>query len=422
MMRGQFDTRSSEWFCRRLERMRSLVRHFLFTFAILAPVLVAWEAPAQSFSGFDSSTLPPVSRTLGNWGLKIVVLNVGQADAIVVLAPNGDVVLIDSGKTKSAGNQVVDYLGNETLNGVGDLSSIDLLYTTHYDSDHIGGLPRIVERGIRIRKAFDQGISGKRSMLTSNNNPTIYSKYVTAVGDPNNNQSQDADEPNFVRHKLHYDHLETIGREDQIEIRTVSVRGDTEGTTHDDDLDPENKGSSFDENPGSIALLIRLGEFEFYTAGDQTDDDWKSKPDVEEKLLNSGAIPGGNDIDAIKVSHHGSDTSTSEALVLQMDPEVAVVSTKFTARDKLPKKIVLKQFEDNRAYVLITGDAVNPVDQTYTDSGATNQDDNYTPSDEAVFHNQGNVEILVSPDGSRYTVRGGSFAKTFSAIDADNQH
>lgn len=402
--------------------MRSLVKQFLFALAVLPPMLAAWDSWAQSFSGFDSNTLSPVSGTQSSWGLKIVVLNVGQADAIIVLAPNGDVVLVDSGKTKTAGNQVADYLGSETLNGVGGLSSIDLLYTTHYDSDHIGGLPRIVERGIRIRKAFDQGISGRRSMLTSNNNPTVYSKYVAAVGDPNNNQRQDANEPNFVRHKLHYGHIENIGQRDQIEIRTVSVRGDTEGTAHDDDLDPQNKGLAFDENPGSIALLIRLGEFEFYTAGDQTDNDWKSKPDVEERLLNSGAIPGGNDVDVIKVNHHGSDTSTSKALVSQMDPEVAVISTKYTAGDKLPKKIALKQFEDNRAYVLITGDALNPADQTYTDSGATNEDDSYIPSDEAVFHNQGNVEILVSVDGSRYTVRGDSFAKTFSAVDASNQH
>ena len=34
--------------------------------------------------------------------------------------------------------------------------------STHYDSDHIGGLPRLVERGLGIEKAFDQGPSGKR--------------------------------------------------------------------------------------------------------------------------------------------------------------------------------------------------------------------------------------------------------------------
>ena len=120
------------------------------------------------------------------------------------------------------------------------------------------------------------------------------------------------------------------------------------------------------------------------------------------------------------MNHHGSDTSTSNALAVEMDPEVAIISTKFTRGDKLPKKVVLKQFEDNRTYVLITGDGENPDDGEYTDSGATSIDDNYTPSGEAIFNNQGNVTILVSRNGDRYTVIGGSFARTFSANDSAN--
>ena len=104
-----------------------------------------------------------------------------------------------------------------------------------------------------------------------------------------------------------------------------------------------------------------------------------------------------------------------------MDPEVAIVSTKFTRGDRLPKKVALKQFEDNRTYVLITGDGENPDDGEYTESSASSSDDNYTPSDEAIFNNQGNVTIFVSHVGDRYTVIGGSIARTFSANDADNQ-
>ena len=55
-----------------------------------------------------------------------------------------------------------------------------------------------------------------------------------------------------------------------------------------------------------------------------------------------------------------------------------------------------------------------------TDSGATTEDDGFAVSDEAVFNNQGNVTVLVSVDGSRYTVIGDSFARTFSAVDGDN--
>ncbi len=398
--------------------MKSIAQ-FLVALPLLVGCPLINTALAQTFDGFDSATLQPVTTI--DWGLKIVVLNVGQADAILLLAPNGDVVLIDSGKTKSAGNQVADFLGSPTLNGIGNLRTIDLLYTTHYDKDHIGGLPRIVERGVRIRKAFDQGISGKRSMTTATGKKSAYAKYVEAVDDSNNNLTQDSNEPNFVRHRIHYGHIETIGKQDQVEIRTVSVRGDTEGDAHDFDRDPEGQDHNFDENPGSIALLITLGEFEFYTAGDQTDDDWKSEPPIEEAVLDSGAIPNGNDIDVIKVNHHGSDTSTSNALSTKMDPEVVIISTKFTRRDKLPKQISLKQFQENRTYVLITGDGLNPDTQEYTKSSATTEDDAFDPLDTAIFNNQGNVTVLVARDGSRYTVIGGSFARTFSSEDGENQ-
>jgi hypothetical protein len=319
---------------------------------------------------------------------------------------------------------IVDILSTPALNGIGTISTIDLVYTTHYDSDHIGGLPGITEKGIRIRKAFDQGLSIGRDMLTSGGNPSYYAKYCAAVGDINNNYVQDANEPDFVRHKIHFGQVETLGTMDQVEIRCVAVSGDTEGTSHDHNLDLTSQ--NINENPGSIALLIRLGEFEFYTAGDQTDDDWKSEEPIEEAVLSSGAIVGGNDIDVIKVSHHGSDTSTSKDLAEQMLPEVAIISTKWTKRDKLPKKTTLKQFQDNYTYVLITGDGLNQDENdtaNYMDySDAKTDDDNgFEASTEAIFNNQGNVTVTVSRDGSHYTVISGSFAKTFSSSDSDNQ-
>jgi len=386
------------------------------TFIIATALVVLSASVCNAFNGFESSTLPPVSKN--SWGLKIVALNVEQADAILVITPNGEVTLIDSGKTSKNGYKIADFLSKKALNGVGSIKTIDLLYTTHYDRDHIGGLPGITEKGVKVRKAFDQGISKKRELKTPTGKTSSYGKYVAAVGDPNNNLKQDPNEPGFIRHRIHYGHIETIGVEDQVEIRCVAVRGDTEGNSHDHDLDPSNK--DIDENPGSIALLIRLGEFEFYTAGDQTDNDWKPKDAVEESVLDSGAIVGGNDIDVIKVSHHGSDTSTSKALAEKMVSEVAIISTKFTQGDKLPKKIALKQFQDNNTYVLITGDGINPDEQDYTNA-KTHEDDSFNALDTAVFNNQRNVTVLVSNDGSRYTVIGDSFNKTFSAKDAYNQ-
>lgn len=42
-------------------------------------MLLLITSVSSAFTGFESSTLPPASAD--GWGLKIVVLNVGQAEA-----------------------------------------------------------------------------------------------------------------------------------------------------------------------------------------------------------------------------------------------------------------------------------------------------------------------------------------------------
>lgn len=56
-----------------------------------AVVSLATTVFGRAFQGFDSATLEAVSDSAGQWGLNIVVMDVGQADAILVLTPNGDV-------------------------------------------------------------------------------------------------------------------------------------------------------------------------------------------------------------------------------------------------------------------------------------------------------------------------------------------
>jgi hypothetical protein len=287
-----------------------------------------------------------------------------------------------------------------------------------------GGVAEVVAKGIKIRKAFDQGLSLRRKLLTDKGNISKYAEYVKAVGDPNNNREQDGNESGYVRHTIQYDHSEWIGTGDNIKIRCVGVRGDTKGTKYDKDLDPSNKPGRYDENPGSIALVLRMGEFEFYTAGDQSDDCWKHEPNVETRIINSGTIDGGNDIDVLKISHHGSDTSSGKKFIQSLDPEMAIISTKYVKGQNLPRKITLKTLQDNNCYVLITGDGINPDIGDYNESNAkkAKEDDGWNASDEAVYNKQGDVMVLVSNDGSRYTVYGNSFTNTFSAKDEDNVH
>jgi glyoxylase-like metal-dependent hydrolase (beta-lactamase superfamily II) len=126
--------------------------------AASAPLLLALPAAAHTSPRLDRSDLGPVALMPAGWGLLIMVL-LGQAEAIRIVAPNGDVVLIESGRENDHGSLVADVLGEPGTNGVGALTTIDLLYTTYYDADHIGGIDRLAERSAPLGKASEQGRS-----------------------------------------------------------------------------------------------------------------------------------------------------------------------------------------------------------------------------------------------------------------------
>ena len=71
------------------------------------------------------------------------------------MTPNGDVCLIDSDRTKSAGHQIAEFLRSAALNELDIIKTLDLRQTTYYDRDHIAGLPRVIRRVTAIFN--DQG-------------------------------------------------------------------------------------------------------------------------------------------------------------------------------------------------------------------------------------------------------------------------
>lgn len=75
-------------------------------------------------------------------GFRIDMINVGQGDAflLVIDGPSGPAnILIDAG-VKDAGVEVVSYVNSYAPEG------LNLIFVTHLDNDHIGGMPTVLER------------------------------------------------------------------------------------------------------------------------------------------------------------------------------------------------------------------------------------------------------------------------------------
>ena len=364
-----------------------------------------------------------------DWGLHIVVFSVGQADAVAIVEPGGQACLIDAGKNSTGGRRIAGFFKDPEQNGVGKITHIKMGFATHYDSDHIGAFDTLAEEGITFGAVYDQGPSLKRYKKVTHEDgtetlepKTMYGEYLATVGDPNDNMEQDPGETGFVRKLAKRGVRWKLGENGA--VRCLSARGDTKGSEHDHDLDPSKK--KLNENPGSVALLISLGEFEFYSAGDQTSDDWKREEDTEIAVVKSGVLGDETDVDVLKVNHHGSDTSTGREFIRALDPEVAIITSTYHSGHKLPKMVAVKQLAEDQVLVYVTGDGRDPDTGTFAISGSTEDDDGYTPHPDNIINDAGDVHIFVSRDGLSYKViyddGGADEAKwrKFSSLDADN--
>ncbi|MBR4361943.1 MAG: MBL fold metallo-hydrolase [Ruminococcus sp.] len=101
--------------------------------SLLSAVLIFPCAACES-NAPASGTPEPV--TVENAGLEVTFLDVGKADAIVLLSDNSTVI-IDCGE-KSNGKDVVNFLKEK------ERTVIDYLIITHYDKDHVGGAGKVI--------------------------------------------------------------------------------------------------------------------------------------------------------------------------------------------------------------------------------------------------------------------------------------
>ena len=94
--------------------------------------------------------------------LKITFLDVGQGDCTLIETPDNNVILVDCGLISkdytSAESQILPYLQRNSI------SKIDILIISHKHSDHIGGLPYLIDN-IKIGKIIESGETEKSEFL-----------------------------------------------------------------------------------------------------------------------------------------------------------------------------------------------------------------------------------------------------------------
>jgi len=263
-------------------------------------VLVALVILAVGVVTFISAVRTPTVREAQR--LKIHFVDVGQGDCILLQTPDGRNVLVDAGSEASA-DEVLSYL---VRNGLG---RIDVLVITHPHSDHVGGLPKILER-FGVSKVVDPGYPCESQ---------VYKDALSII------ESRRIDYKLAAKCRtLH------IGRDVDLEILWPP-----------DDYSPE--GESGLDN-GSVVMRVEYGDVSLLLTGD-------IEREAEGRLL---AARQDFRCTVLKVACHGGGDSTSNEFVQVARPDYAVISAAADDASGRPADAVLKRLKAAGARIFRT--------------------------------------------------------------------
>ncbi len=207
-----------------------------------------------------------VANTADNEQLKLVFIDVGQGDSILLVAPNGQAMLIDGGD-QEASAAVLAALA------AADIEELACIVATHPHSDHIGGLPAV----------FAKTTVKSVCMPKVSHDTLAFEKFLTAIKNEGSNIIW-AQAGGFI----------AIDDNLKIEIKSPFLQEHS------------------NLNNYSVVLHIIYKEKSFLLMGD-------AEAEVERHLA-------GLQADLLKVGHHGSQGSSDDLLLRALGAQAAVIS------------------------------------------------------------------------------------------------
>jgi competence protein ComEC len=233
--------------------------------------------------------------------LDIYFIDVEGGAATLFVTPSGESLLIDSGYPDNNGRDRNRILN--VVRKVAGLKHLDHAAVTHWHRDHYGNHAALASM-IKIRNFWDRGIPAD---LAED------SKFITRVADyrrASENKSKAVKPGDMLPFKSGKTKL-------SVQIVTAS-RKVIKNTGKPNPYAKLHKAKPRDksDNAASVSFLVRFGRFKFLCCGDLT---WN----IEAKLVTPNNPLG--QVDVFMVTHHGLPSSNNPALLLAIDPRVAVM-------------------------------------------------------------------------------------------------
>lgn len=282
-------------------------KNYLLLIVLLIVLVLVWIVAA----GSDNS------------GLRIIFCDVGQGDAVLVTQKSFQ-LLIDGGPD----DKVLNCLGKHVA--FWD-RTIEIVVLTHPQADHLNGLVDVADRykiGQFVTGRVGNETDGYQELVNSLSNGkteirNVYAGDRIKVDCQNNSEKCLMFEVVWPDRKWVETHTATqlslpLGKDS---VAAKNLGWMTDGT---------------DLNSFSVGLELTYGEFNALFTGD-------ADVQIEDKIIAEGYL---NDIEVLKVPHHGSKTGMTEKLLNKTTPEMAIISVGRNNSYGHPREETIKLLRD----------------------------------------------------------------------------
>lgn len=256
-------------------------------------------------------------------GLSITCLDVGQGDGIVLETSEGHHFLVDGGssnQSKVGQYQILPFLKNRGI------SRLDGILVSHTDQDHISGIEELLEMiekhltGIRVEYLFLPEWEEKNERYLRLEKLAEKSGITVVKAGKGDVWKAGKLELIFLAPEQTGENISEHKAEGEV---SMDVSGKQTLT-----------GQGADVNGDGMVFEICYGDFRGLFTGDIGEE--------TEKAL----LPYLEDVDFLKVAHHGSRYSTGEEFLKKVLPEVGVISSSLNNHYGHPSPETIKRLEE----------------------------------------------------------------------------